>query len=482
MTNLLFFWTVLASSAVGTVEYRSIVEAVRAANPSIENYIEGKAVGIDVENRVLRFKLESLLEDTREGDPPMGEIQYDKLVVAVGCKVMTSIVPGAEEYCYKLKSCDDARKLRTAVGECLEFASRPCVAPDSTLSPEEAESRSLARRKRLTWVIIGGGERVFVQAKHERVIVCVSIVLVNTHTTAASLTKHSGPTGVELAGELSDFVKDITKDRVGAYNKLKGEVKIMLVEGGPALVPPFEERLRQHALESLTKEGVDVRLNTFVKEVGDGYIKLQHRDGGDIETIETGFNVWAAGITPAPFVETLLSKLPDEAKGPRGRINVDRWLRCPTPSKESFGSILVMGDAAAFESGDGQVLPQTAQVAAQQGAFVARMLDREYDLSVTPPKRDENESELGAWMKIRGLEEAPGFKFLNLGILAYLGDGEALSQIHLGDVPIFSYGGSVAFMLWRSVYLVKQVATRNRALVLFDWLKCKVFGRDITRF
>lgn len=267
-----------------------------------------------------------------------------------------------------------------------------------------------------------------------------------------------GPTGVELAGELSDFVKDITQDRLGVYHKLKGEIKIMLVEGGPSLVPPFEERLRDHALTSLTKEGVDVRLNTFVKEVGDGYIKLQHKDGGEIETIDTGFNVWAAGITPVPFVETLLSKLPDEAKGPRGRISVDKWLRCPTPSRDTFGSILVMGDAAAFENGEEQVLPQTAQVAAQQGAFVARMLDRAYDLSVTPPSRtrDNKDDDLDTWMNVRGLQEAPGFKFLNLGILAYLGEGQALSQIHLGDVPIFSYGGSVAFMLWRSVYLVKQ--------------------------
>jgi NADH dehydrogenase FAD-containing subunit len=71
--------------------------------------------------------------------------------------------------------------------------------------------------------------------------------------------------------------------------------------------------------------------------------------------------------------------------------------------------------------------------------------------------------------------------FLNLGLLAYVGGGEALTQFQLGDVPIFKYAGSVSFMLWRSVYLVKQVATRNRILVLFDWMKTKVFGRDITR-
>jgi NADH dehydrogenase FAD-containing subunit len=58
----------------------------------------------------------------------------------------------------------------------------------------------------------------------------------------------------------------------------------------------------------------------------------------------------------------------------------------------------------------------------------------------------------------------------------------ALSQVQIGDVPLFSYFGSVAFLLWRSVYLVKQVATRNRVLVTFDWIKSSLFGRDMTRF
>ena len=261
----------------------------------------------------------------------------------------------------------------------------------------------------------------------------------------------------------------------------------MLVEGGPCVLPPFEESLREHAHKNLVSEGVDVRLNTFVKEVGDGWIKLQHRDGGPIETVEFGLSVWAAGVAPVPFVETLLSKIPEDARAGRSnRIKVDKWLRCPTKHPKSFGSILVLGDAAAVEQGDKtQILPQTAQVAAQQGAYAARLLDRGYDLSVTPPAlpeaANEEDAAMNLWLKTRGLEEAPGFRFLNLGNLAYLGEGKALSQIHLGDKPVFKYAGSVGFLLWRSVYLVKQVATRNRVLVLFDWFKCKIFGRDVTR-
>ena len=147
----------LASSAVGTVEYRSMTEAVRAANPLIENFIEGKAIDIDVDRQILTVKLQDLMEDTRSGEPPLDEIKYDKLVVAVGCKVLDTFVPGADKFTYKLKTTEDARKLRTAIGECLEFGSRPCVAPDSRETKEENLARKELRRKRLTWVIVGAG-------------------------------------------------------------------------------------------------------------------------------------------------------------------------------------------------------------------------------------------------------------------------------------------------------------------------------------
>ena len=129
-------------------------------------------------------------------------------------------------------------------------------------------------------------------------------------------------------------------------------------------------------------------------------------------------------------------------------------------------------------------------MAGQQGAYVARLLTRGYNLTaeipVLPCRTNDNDEpcedpSLAAWLAFRNLQRAPGFSFLNLGLLAYLGGGKALSQVQIGDVPVFSYTGSVAFVLWRSVYLVKQVATRNRVLVTFDWLKSALFGRDTTR-
>ena len=77
---------------------------------------------------------------------------------------------------------------------------------------------------------------------------------------------------------------------------------------------------------------------------------------------------------------------------------------------------------------------------------------------------------------------APAFAFLNLGILAYVGKSEALVQIAVGGGDDKVKGaGQAGFALWRSVYLSKQYGLRNRLLVAVDWVKARVFGRDLSR-
>eukprot|EP00586_Coscinodiscus_wailesii_P018168 CAMPEP_0172517962 /NCGR_PEP_ID=MMETSP1066-20121228/289305_1 /TAXON_ID=671091 /ORGANISM="Coscinodiscus wailesii, Strain CCMP2513" /LENGTH=716 /DNA_ID=CAMNT_0013300205 /DNA_START=198 /DNA_END=2345 /DNA_ORIENTATION=+ len=454
-SNHFLFTPMLAGAAVGTVEYSSMTEAVRAANPLIDEYIEGSATSVDLPSQTVTVKLSSLLQNLREGDSPTITLSYDHLVVAVGCRVDYKGVTGAKTHALRLKSCDDARKLRQNIGECFEYASRGDVF-------DKLEER----RERVTFLIVGGG-----------------------------------PTGVELAGEIYDLAEDITRKHKGVYPKLNGMVRVVLVHSGPDLVPQFEDNLRAEATKSLRKKGVEVILNTRVTEVGDGFAKLStkvidpatgHVTAWKDTTMKLGLTVWCAGTAPAPFVSELLKQLPKEAQHGDGKIRVDRWMRPQVCNGTKLGSVIVMGDAAAFpEENYSSTLPQTAQVAGQQGAFAARMFDRGYDLTMTPPVLPQNGPDaresnmtsflskdnanvfydpvMNEWLNVRGLIVAPPFQFLNLGMLAYLGGGEALSQIQLGDVPVGSYFGSVAFLLWRSVYLVKQVATRNRILVTFDW-------------
>jgi NADH dehydrogenase FAD-containing subunit len=129
-------------------------------------------------------------------------------------------------------------------------------------------------------------------------------------------------------------------------------------------------------------------------------------------------------------------------------------------------------------------LPQTAQVAAQQGAYLARLLNRGYDLSESLPRVEENNLRFQISRFLRrkkGDLYAKPFSFLNLGLLAYIGDEKAVAQMQLGDFSsILFASGTEAFLIWRSVYLVKQVSARTRFLVLFDFIKTKVFGRDFS--
>ena len=300
--------------------------------------------------------------------------------------------------------------------------------------------------------------------------------------------------------ESLDLFQDVTRKHKGTYPNLMGNTRVILAHGGPDLVPQFEPALRKEALRSLEDKGIEVILNTRVQELGDGFARLSTKKVGGLldereeRILPLGLAVWCAGTAPVPFVSDLLSQLPEDAKYKDGRVKVDRWFRAPMKDDSLLGSVFVLGDAAAFdEIGDGVLLPATAQVAGQAGAYLARLLNRGYDLQGTIPELGcidpEHEDpcdvfydpQLNRWLKFRGLNSSPPFRFLNLGMLAYTGGGEALSQVQLGNVPILSVAGSVSYLFWRSVYLVKQVATRNRILVTFDWWKSKLFGRDITR-
>uniref|UniRef100_A0A7S0TNS3 NADH:ubiquinone reductase (non-electrogenic) n=3 Tax=Hemiselmis andersenii TaxID=464988 RepID=A0A7S0TNS3_HEMAN len=163
-----------------------------------------------------------------------------------------------------------------------------------------------------------------------------------------------------------------------------------------------------------------------------------------------------------PLVLDLVSRVDEQQKIPeaRGRLTVDRWLR-------------VAGAPGVFALGDCSFLadtpyPATAQVASQQGYYLGRLFNRGYDFGRDVPSGG-------------GGDLAKPFQFLNLGVLAYTGQGKALAQIEAGKSK-FEQTGTVGWVAWRAVYLSKQVSARNQFMVIFDWLKTYFFGRDLTRF
>ena len=96
-----------------------MTEAVRAANPLIDAYVEGVATDVDIYHKKVTVQQTNLLQEFSTTVPNQAiEIPYDHLVVAVGTRVTDANVPGAEERCLRLKTTQDAQRLRTAVGEC----------------------------------------------------------------------------------------------------------------------------------------------------------------------------------------------------------------------------------------------------------------------------------------------------------------------------------------------------------------------------
>jgi NADH dehydrogenase FAD-containing subunit len=382
-------------------------------------------------------------------------VEYDRLVVTVGAQTNTFGIPGVREHCNFLKEIEDARRIRTAIVNCFERANLP------VMTDEE-------RVKTLTFAVIG-----------------------------------AGPTGIEFAAELRDFVE---QDGPKYYPNLLKFVRIKIIEASSTVLAPFDKSLQNEAISQMNRRVqikdesassllppgfklVQLLLDSSVKEVTEKTIYLN-----DGNSIDYGLTVWAAGNGPIPFTLNVIEQL-GEAQSThqntsRGRIATDPWLR----AEGSEGSILSFGDCSYAIDGPDGFLPATAQVASQQGEYLATLLNAQYEISpalssegifLPPKKNPKHETKLSesiASFTTRSEEYAKPFQFLNLGILAYTGGDSALAQVSiLPNAPPIKGTGKIGNALWRSVYLSKQVSTRNRLLVLNDWIKRHVFGRDITR-
>jgi NADH:ubiquinone reductase (non-electrogenic) len=243
-----------------------------------------------------------------------------------------------------------------------------------------------------------------------------------------------GPTGVEFAAELHDLLDEDLKK---SYPHLVGKVRITLFEAMKTILSTFDAELRNYTVDHFRRQGIEVRLETPVQEVCEDRLILKSG-----EEVPTGLIVWSTGYGPTGLV----SSLPYSKE--KGRLLTDEYLRIP-----DHPEIYAMGDCATIAGGG---LPQTAQLAMQTGKYLAGALN---DLA-------------------EGKQPDP-FKFKNLGMLAYVGENRALADLPNVDVQSSGVG---TYIFWRSAYLTRLVSFKNKVLVLFDWLKTWIFGRDLSKF
>ena len=380
--NHFLFTPLLPSTTVGTIEFRSIIEPIR--NLKNITFHQSNCTGIDTQ------KHEIICRDTDTNK--VYTLDYDILIIAVGEVTNTFSIEGVKENALFLKELADARKIRTKVIDCFENASLPGI------STEE-------KRQFLRFAVCGGG-----------------------------------PTGVEFAAELHDFIEDDVKRK---YKDLASFVEIVVIEAKNILLATFDKKLSEYAMKVFRRQNITLRINSFINKVSGKKIYLN--DGSELNY---GLLVWATGNTSTDFINS--SGL---AVDRHGKVLTDDFFRVKSGKDKSgadyYDNIFAIGDCALIEN---QKLPATAQVAQQLGLFLAKYMNNE--MKIVKP-----------------------FRFKNLGMLAYIGDNKALA-----DTPQFKGSGFTAFILWRSAYLTKLVSFKNKLLVMFDWIKTFLFGRDVSNF
>lgn len=292
-----------------------------------------------------------------------------------------------------------------------------------------------------------------------------------------------GPTGVEFAGELQDFIDQDIKKWIP---EIAGKFKVTLIEALPNVLPMFSKQLIEYTESTFKEEKITIKTNTAVKRVTDRTVEAEATgpDGKKkLEILPYGLLVWATGNAIRPIIKDLIQKIPAQKDSRRG-LAVNEYL-------------VVQGTKDIWAVGDCAVAgyAPTAQVAVQEGTFLARLFNtmakseaienQISDLSSTLNLKPGNTAEIAEEIKqlekkLRRIKHIKPFNYTHQGSLAYIGSERAVADISWLNGN-FATGGGLTYLFWRSAYLSMCFSTRNRVLVVLDWMKSKIFGRDVSR-
>ncbi len=301
---------------------------------------------------------------------------YDYLVISTGAETNYFCTEGAKEHAFTLKNLSDAIALRNHILETCERA----------VSTKNKDLLSVA--------IVG-----------------------------------AGPTGVELAAELLEYMQHT----ICMYYKNSGfkkeDIKINLITTTPDVISQFPQAMRDIAMAQLKKKCINVLTNTIVTKIDPN--TLMFKDGTSLKAHTL---VWVAGVTPT------LSEIKGVVPGQKGRIDVSKTLQTLTNPE-----IFALGDAA----GTG---PMLAQVAVQQGKTVAQ--------------------NIYALVNETNLED---FEFKQKGLLLSIGQWFAV-----GNFFGVTFKGKIMWWVWRTAYLFNFLSWRKRFEIAGEWTANLFYPRDIT--
>ena len=307
-------------------------------------------------------------------DAPDSTISYDYLIVAPGSRHAYFGHGEWEELAPGLKAIEDAAEIRRRFLLSFERA-------EKSVDPVEQQAY-------MTFVVVGGG-----------------------------------PTGVELSGAFPEIARKALYPDFRNIDTRK--TRVILLEGGPRILPSFPEELSDKARKSLEEIGVEVRTSSIVTRVEPDAVYVGE------EKIVTRSVFWAAGNAASPLGQKLGIPL-DRA----GRVEVNEDLSIP-----GHPEVFVIGDLALVVRADGRPVPGVSPAAMQEGRRAARNIRR-----------------------LMGKRATVAFRYRNKGDLAVIGRSRAIA-----DFGFVRFSGRIAWLLWLFVHIMYLVGFRNRISVFIQW-------------
>ena len=315
------------------------------------------------------------------------ELPYDTLIVAAGATHSYFGKDEFAEYAPGMKTVEDARHIRDTILSKFEMA--------------EVATDPVERAEWLTFVVIG-----------------------------------AGPTGVELAGQIAELAQVVLPQDYRAINTR--EARVILVEGAPAVLPPFAKRLQAYTRGQLAKMGVEVYTNALAVAMDHESITLKEPDG--LRTIRGRTRIWAAGVAASPLAKMLADHAGVETDR-AGRIPVE-----PDCTVPGHPEVFAIGDMVSLNK-----LPGVAQPALQEGRYVGKLIKS----------------------RLAGQPEHQPFRYHDKGSMATIGYRSAVA-----DAFHIKVTGLIAYVMWAAVHVWYLIGWGNRVGTIYQWFRNLVFTKN----
>lgn len=311
-----------------------------------------------------------------------GDLEYDYLVLATGTETNYFGMENVKENAIPMKTVSDALEMRNYLLQQLETAS---FTQDAT-----------EKEKLLTIVIAGGG-----------------------------------PTGVEISGMLAEMRKFIIRKDYPEFSGSKDLSHIYLVDGEPHLLAPMSSQSQQDTYHSLSRLGVEIKLNARVQDYVDETVVLTNG-----ETIKAKTLIWAAGVSAKK-----IEGLPADCYGHGNRLITNEFHQIQNSS-----NIYAVGDASLqiHEPRYPRGHPQVAQVALQQGRNLAKN-----------------------FIQMMNNRSVSSFHYKDKGTMAIIGRNKAVADL---PSPSLHFKGFIAWFMWLFIHLISLITYRNKITTLYNWM------------